>query len=569
MSKKNTSGLRLTGIGFKVLAPVILIMALLVLFLVSAVANLSKIDSSVDRISGETMSLINTVNSITKGITSSAEIFADISVTHDTSGYADAEEVRNSIMADVETAKGLDPDCADKWDQFLADYDDYYTLSRSMSEVYINQGTDAGNVLMDKVDVLTDTLTASVEAFTEEAVQASNDEIAVLIKSSGNLKKMSVTNALVCMLAVILSIYIIIFHLIKPMSRVTGRLLQISSRDLTADELAAKRNDELADLAKSYNGIRRALRVIMTDLTRSSGQMFTVSTNLKDRSEAMANSINEVSKSASAIAVSASDQANDVQNTSGEMRTLQSLVEQNESITEILTDASSQIQTATQAGDRVVNELHRITMENESSFNDIFDSINRISASTDRIGEASDMIQNIASQTNLLSLNASIEAARAGAMGKGFAVVAEEIRKLSEDSSGCVNVINEMLDELRANVDKANDLSSNVKTGVQKQVEGVENTKSSYENIEQGITTIQTEIKDLGSMSRTMAESCDHVMGNMDNLSATAEMNAASSEETNAAIEEVLAAINEMVSDVNVIRSISDEMKGNVGKYTL
>ena len=205
----------------------------------------------------------------------------------------------------------------------------------------------------------------------------------------------------------------------------------------------------------------------------------------------------------------------------------------------------------------------------EEAFSEIFDSIDKIRNSTGKIAEASNMIESIASQTNLLSLNASIEAARAGEMGKGFAVVADEIRKLSDESTESVNEINRMLEELQENVEFAGNQSQNVKEAVEKQVRGVEDTRVSYKDIADNLVTINEEIENLSHVSKSMTNSCESVGASMESLASSAEENAASTEETNASIEEVLSMMEQINQGAKDLKSRSDDLESIVKAYQL
>jgi len=295
------------------------------------------------------------------------------------------------------------------------------------------------------------------------------------------------------------------------------------------------------------------LRNIVTLLSSTSAELNTTSGTMKVNASEVTTSMNEIARAVSEIAESAGKQAADTEHVAKEIDSLGKVVSQNAKSASQLSIASNQIKDVTKEGLDVVNKLSEITQTNESSFNEIFELINKTNDSTSKIGEASSLISGIAQQTNLLALNAAIEAARAGDAGKGFAVVAEEIRNLAEQSAKSTGLIDQMLEDLRANVMSANAKSNLVKGAVKVQVDSVNETKNKYLVIVNTIQNINEEVVSLNTVSRDMENSRLKVFDIVSSLAAIAEENAASTEETSATTEEVLATmitITEIGEDV-------------------
>jgi methyl-accepting chemotaxis protein len=290
---------------------------------------------------------------------------------------------------------------------------------------------------------------------------------------------------------------------------------------------------------------------------------------MTSHSDAILQNVTEITESINGVTNVAGEQAADIEKSMNEVEGLSDIAVQNAKTSQNLSQASNQISSASDHGNKVLDGLYAVTKESEVAFAEIFDSIEKIKNSTVKIGEASNMIESIAAQTNLLSLNASIEAARAGEMGRGFAVVADEIRKLSDESTESVNEINKMLDELQENVDYANNQSENVKKAVEKQVHGVEDTRSSYKEIADNLTVINDEIHNLSQVSGSMTDSCKTVSHSMEHIASSAEENAATTEETNAAIEEVLSMTEQITSGSGEIKEKADELQEIVKLYRL
>lgn len=160
----------------------------------------------------------------------------------------------------------------------------------------------------------------------------------------------------------------------------------------------------------------------------------------------------------------------------------------------------------------------------------------RINETSQQIVNIASEIEDIASQTNLLSLNASIEAARAGEAGKGFAVVADEIRKLAEQSAQSAVSTRELIEKALYEVTEGNKAADRVSAAI--------------DHIVDGINTIADSSKDLSEIAKEQAEAMEQAEDGVSQISEVVQGNSATAEETSATSEELSAqavAMNELV----------------------
>ena len=177
-----------------------------------------------------------------------------------------------------------------------------------------------------------------------------------------------------------------------------------------------------------------------------------------------------------------------------------------------------------------------------------------------RMGEKVEGITSIATQTNLLSLNASIEAARAGEAGRGFAVVAEEIGKLAESTKVMAGEIRQEMDGLLGQSEAAVSAAHEVKGGNAQQKEAVNKTLESIGSMINDIKETVNEIRKISEEANTCAKAKDVVVDVMASLSAISEENAASSEETGASAEELSAAVTTLSQSASDLKNIADDL---------
>ena len=208
------------------------------------------------------------------------------------------------------------------------------------------------------------------------------------------------------------------------------------------------------------------------------------------------------------------------------------------------------------------------TMQNLSASNDktseaigmIGEQIRLTDESIKKISVATELITSIASQTNLLSLNASIESARAGEAGRGFAVVATEIQKLAVQSNDAAVEIQQIISKLISESQKTMDEMKQADVLMKEQQEKLNDTKMKFGEVSTGIDVS----KDGTEKIRVCADSCNsartRVIDVISNLSAISEENAASAQETTASMEELNATINMLANEATKLKEISSDL---------
>ncbi len=375
---------------------------------------------------------------------------------------------------------------------------------------------------------------------------------------------------------IILCISIAITYLIgssiaKPIINTVEYSGKIAGLDLTenVDKKYINRNDEIGSLARALQKITDRLKAIIGDINASSEQMASSSEELMATSQQTANAAQEIAKTVEEIAQGATEQAKHTEEGSMKASQLGTTIDKVHNYIGNVNTSSNKVTDVVEEGIKEIDSLSRVTEESIVAIKEIYQVIMQTNESSNKIGEASNVIESIATQTNLLSLNAAIEAARAGEAGKGFAVVAEEIRKLAEQSSGSTKVIHEIVSELQSNISNVVDTMKRVTNISTEQANGVNNSKDKYNLIAQSMNDSIEAIRQLSAFGEEMNLMRQDILDELESLSAIAEENAAAAEQTSAATQEQTASVEEIAAASDNLSELAVKLHNLVVKFKI
>ncbi|MHB8064715.1 MAG: methyl-accepting chemotaxis protein, partial [Ruminiclostridium sp.] len=290
---------------------------------------------------------------------------------------------------------------------------------------------------------------------------------------------------------------------------------------------------------------------------------------LKSNAEQSTEAIEQVALSIAQVAQGAAEQSEHSNNT---VVVVNELYESNKKVYEnahnILETSDRATKAAKAGNDKMVLLLNQISVIEEKIVATQF--VTEIMKNnSDEIKKILETITNIASQTNLLALNAAIEAARAGEHGKGFAVVADEVRKLAEGSANATKVITDMLKEIQLDsqhvADSMSARVSEVKYGMQMAGEA----REAFKEIVSTSKDVDVQIKSITEEIEKMVGEIQRVEGMSKNILNIASRSATGSHEVASAVEQQTAGLQEIASSSNILSNMADELQKMVNQFRL
>lgn len=342
--------------------------------------------------------------------------------------------------------------------------------------------------------------------------------------------------------------------------------VSLSNGDLTmkVDPNMLKRNDEIGEMAGSVQALISKLNGIVTGLTESADQLYKSGDEMAATASQSSKATEEISSAVEDISKGAVSQAEEIQNASSHIANMGKLIEE---IVEKVSNLTQAANVMGNAGDTSMNTMVELSESNDhttEAVNKIADQIELTNESVGKIGEAAAFITNIADQTSLLALNASIESARAGEAGKGFAVVASEIQKLASQSDEAAGEIKQIIEKLKQESEKTVEEMNSTKLLINEQVVKLNATRDSFVDVSDGINVSRQETAAIEINAGSCDDARQQVNDVIANLSAISEQNAASAEETTASMQELTATISMLSTTANDLMKISEKLNSEM-----
>lgn len=402
-------------------------------------------------------------------------------------------------------------------------------------------------------------------------VSADDDD--VLRDSASLIVKVTAISLLIGMAAIVV-VFIFIRKIVAPLSYATNAVEELAALDFRVKNEQQERRfaglkDEVGNIMRAVLKLRGELTAVVTELKNQSDNLFEQSDSLSKSASDTMNNMKDTDRAVDEMANGATMLAQETQSASDNIIEIGNMIDKVNDNTEELAKDADNMKELGENAENILRQLIAGQKEMVTHIGVVNDKTHEANKAAGKISEVVNLITDIASQTNLLSLNASIEAARAGEAGRGFAVVAENIKQLAEQTTSSAADIQDIIHDLEQKSGETVEKTEAVNNIVNKQSEDMKQTADILNQVITGITGLIDKIDSIAVSVANMDKSKENVVDVIGNLSSVSQENAASTEETSASTTMAMETAKKIADEAVNLRDIAQELEDRMKQFII
>jgi methyl-accepting chemotaxis protein len=356
--------------------------------------------------------------------------------------------------------------------------------------------------------------------------------------------------------------------LTRRIKQMQAGLEQVAAGNYTI-ELKATGKDEIAEVSNSFNHMAHSVRALLVQLQGAVAQLNESSDQVTHHTRLSLLQMEEGVRAVNEIAIGASTQAEQIEMSVGLVGDVKEMIEEMSASIAEMREVSDRAHGASDSGLVQMREMERTVSESEQAVTQVVGTIRQLQQKSLRVSDIIGLINDIASQTNLLALNAAIEAARAGEHGRGFAVVADEVRKLAEQSRQSTEEITALLQDISEDIDQSVETMNGMQGAIDHQTNSFGRVKTQFQEISSFVNNIQAQAQQLAAFMEQIDHKQSEMVSHMESIASVSQQSAASAEEMAATTEQRAKSFAILEESARQLREAAENLEREMRKFTV
>ncbi|MCY7817851.1 methyl-accepting chemotaxis protein [Bacillus haynesii] len=477
-------------------------------------------------------------------------------------------EENSTLMEKIDQLKLMD-NVSEKYDNFKNEYKKLQDISSEMLSLAVkNENDKAYDVYLKEMEPQRETVNQLIED-----IQTLNADNAKTIYQRDSKEAGSIITLLIVVIAASLvlsiSIGLLMTRLItKPIKDIQALFAETEQGDFTVKGTYQSK-DELGLLTASFNKMVAGVRSIIETVGETSHQVASSSQELSASADESTKASEYISTTIQELAVGSDQQVESVENSRTVIKGMTEFAGRISSNAEKAAATADQTAKMSLEGTKAIDKVSAQMQSINETVVSLSEAFKHLTERSNEIGNITEVITSIAEQTNLLALNAAIEAARAGEQGKGFAVVADEVRKLAEQSAQSAEQITRLITIIQNDTKQTMNSVISATGEVKEGLVVVHEAGGAFQKIENSITEVVTQINDVTNLVKNLTAGTSEIETAISGVKEVAETAAGSTQTVSAATQEQLASMEEIAAASQILAQNAEELQHLIQKFKI
>jgi len=558
-------------IGTKILFGYLLILTFLFSVGGYCLLSLHNLSQQYEEVLSVNIPAIQAVDGLEKGVLAVDNSIKTFILTKDPNTIVEAEQHKQKMVEWIAASRNyaLTPEQQEDAEGLRRNYEDYEAaIWLAFSKAQAGDQPEAQAIMATAVNESKNKLLGNSQTLVESNSKAM-EKAAVKV---GQIRNWTlVITLIIFFLSIIAGAFMGVYlpvSIVKPINDLVTSSKKIAEGDLTGT-ITVFSKDEIGELSQVFNQMTQNLKSLLQEVKLNADQIAFSSEQLGIITHENSAVANQIAQNIQGIAYSAEDADQAVATVSSSITQMSASIQQIASNAQTVTTVSQKASECAQLGDQDLHNAIKQMNSLSSTVNKSALIIQDLGEHSQAIGQITDVITSIADQTNLLSLNASIEAARAGNSGRGFAVVAQEVKKLADQSAQSAKEITKLIKKIQL---KTNQAIEAMQTGTKEALQGMqvmEHADKSFQKVLAAVENVTKQIEDVSRSAEEISQSTNQVVEAVTKISQTTEQVAENAQNIAAATEEQTASVEQVAGATQSLSGMADSLREQVSKFKI